>query len=369
MTIQAAQQMGLQAISLDPAADTPSSKIAPFIQGKLSDPEAIAQLLKACDHVTLENEFIPAKAIEEALRIARKPESMLTPNLQCLATIQDKLKQRETLTKIGVPTPQAIALTNMGEEAEDRFGFPMVLKARFGGYDGKGTIVAHSRDDLMKAEPKWGAGGWMAEEFVPFRRELAVMVARTEECEIEFETVETQQVNCVCDVTYPAALWNAETSTDGVPMKAVQAMNGFGLFGVELFELESGEVLVNEIAPRPHNTGHYSLNWGEISQFEMLVRIAVGLDFPVPTDGILKGLPVYMVNLFGVEGAKDIRGAMKEALAFEPSARIHWYDKTDARPGRKLGHINLISWKEEAPHTVLPHLLRTRDAFYEGWCR
>ncbi len=243
----------------------------------------------------------------------------------------------------------------------------MVLKARFGGYDGKGTRVVQSLEELEATRPLWGSGGWLAEEYVPFRRELAVMVARNADQVLELETMETQQRDCVCDITYPARLWDPTGETHGVPVAAVEAVGGYGLFGVELFELETGEVLVNEIAPRPHNTGHYSLNWGDLSQFEIHVRLVVGLPLPKPGDGKLKGLPVYMANLLGQENAGDYRRGIARALEVEPSARIHWYGKAESRPGRKMGHLNLVARHDEPPHNMLPHLNRVRDAFYEGW--
>ena len=146
----------------------------------------------------------------------------------------------------------------------------------------------------------------------------------------------------------------------------MEAVAGFGLFGVELFELDTGAVLVNELAPRPHNTGHYSLNWGDLSQFEIHVRLVMGMPLPRPGDGRLKGRPVYMANLLGQEGAGDYRLGIARALEVEPSARIHWYGKAESLPGRKMGHLNLVARHDEPPHAMLPHLNRVRDAFYEG---
>ena len=367
MSIQAAQRMGYTCLSLDPGETTPASLVAKAMRGSLHDPGAIASLLSRCRVVALENEFIPATALREACELAAYDEASLTPSIGSLATIQDKLSQRRTLAAAGVPSPHAVELDGDGYRAKREVGFPMVLKARFGGYDGKGTQVARTPEDLHEFRELWSDGGWMAETFIGFRRELAVMVARSPSQTIELETVETQQRNYVCDVTYPARLWDPSTDTHGVPAAAIEAIGGYGLFGVELFELETGEVLVNEIAPRPHNTGHYSLDWGDLSQFEIHVRLALGLPLPAPTDGRLKGLPVYMINLLGQENALDVRKAIARAIEVEPSARVHWYGKAEARPGRKMGHINLIARHEEPPHAMLPHLNRIREAFYEGW--
>lgn len=368
MSIQAAQRMGYTCISLDPGSVTPASLIAANHVGALHDVEAIAKLLRSSQVATLENEFIPADAIRQACELAGFEDSRLTPSIACLATIQDKLLQRRALADAGVPTPHAVALEGDGKEAVRELGFPMVLKARFGGYDGKGTRIANSLEEFEEFRSLWGGGGWLAEAYVPFRRELAVMVARSHDQILELETVETQQRDCVCDVTYPAYLWDPTITTAGVPVAAVEAVGGYGLFGVELFELETGAVLVNELAPRPHNTGHYSLDWGDLSQFEVHIRLALGLPLPRPSDGKIKGRPVYMANLMGQEGAKDFRNAIARAMEVEPSARVHWYGKAESRPGRKMGHLNLVARREEPPHAMLPHLNRVRDAFYEGWC-
>jgi 5-(carboxyamino)imidazole ribonucleotide synthase len=367
MSIQAAQRMGLACVSLDPGKETPASLVARSRVGALDDPDAVAGLLRDCRFAALENDFIPAASLREACRLAGIDEGRLTPTLGCLATIQDKLEQRRALARAGVPTPHAVPLEGDASAAIRDVGFPMVLKARFGGYDGKGTRVAHDRHELDGFAELWRSGTWLAEAFVPFRRELAVMVARSHDQTLELETVETQQREYVCDVTYPAHLWDPSVDTMGVPVSAVEAVEGYGLFGVELFELETGAVLVNELAPRPHNTGHYSLNWGDLSQFELQVRLVLGMPLPRPADGKLKGRPVYMANLLGQEGAVDYRDGLARALEIEPSARIHWYGKPESRPGRKMGHLNLVARHDEPPHTMLPHLIRIREAFYEGW--
>ena len=367
MSIQAAQKMGLLVASYDEAIDTPAGKLAPAIQGKLGDPEGLARFISRCRKVSFENEFVPANQLLQGIELAGREPDVVLPGVKTLAVIQDKLLQRQALMNRGVPCPYAMAIEGNGTMAAERIGFPMVLKVRFGGYDGKGTIIVHSQEEFLSHRHRWDAGGWLAEEFIPFRRELAVMVARNQTVEIQMETVETQQVNCVCDVTYPARLWSEATDVGAIPLEAVRAVDGFGLFGIELFELESGEILVNEMAPRPHNTGHYSLDWGDLSQFDLHVRLAMGLAIPHPSDGILKGAPVYMINLFGIEGANNVKKGIETALELEPSAHIHWYEKTESRLGRKMGHINLQARHNEPPHTILPRLHRIREAFYEGW--
>lgn len=346
MSIQAAQRMGLRCLSLDPGSDTPASQVADSLTGRLDDPEKVAEIFHSCQRVTLENEFIPGGVIAEAMMFSGVDPSVLTPSVETLQTIQDKLGQREAYLRHGAPTPKAVDINH----AVKQIGFPMVLKARFGGYDGKGTRYARTPEDLESHRSLWEQGGWLAEQFVPFRRELAVMVARSKTQTFCFPTMETIQKNHVCDLVFPSG-----TDASEAAISAVEAVNGFGLFGVELFELEDGSFQINEIAPRPHNTGHYTLDWGGISQFEMHVRLTMGYEIDQP-----EGQPACMANILGVETEKDWRRGMEAALKAEPRAHFHWYGKSEMKPGRKMGHINAVgeNCREVAE--------RAREAFFDA---
>jgi 5-(carboxyamino)imidazole ribonucleotide synthase len=334
---------------LDPGENSPASQIADHRKGSLSDPDAIASLLIECEYVTLENEFIPADAIRKALAKNGFDPARLIPGAPTLATIQDKLRQREAYADAGVPSPVAAAIAN-GEEVE-AIGFPCVLKARFGGYDGKGVRFVQTREEFDALRSLWSDGNWMAEAMVPFARELAQMVALTPMQTVVFPTVETVQSNHVCDLTYPC-----DQDAADIAIAAARAVGAAGLFGVELFQLENGEILVNEIAPRPHNTGHYSLDHGGISQFEVHVRVATGMPLP-PVESFA---PTVMANLIGQPGPQDFRQGIRAALAFDPRARVHWYGKADSKPGRKMGHLNLPNGTPEEARAA-------RAAFYAGW--
>lgn len=351
MSIQAAQRMGLRCLSLEAGADTPAAQIAPALQGRLDDPESLAQVLRRCARVTLENEFIPAAALHQALSLAGRDPGDLIPGADTLGTIQDKLRQRQALAMAGLPSPHAVAIDDDGREAAAAIGFPMVLKARFGGYDGYGTRFARTPEEMDSHRDLWGQGGWMAEQYVDFVREVAVMVCRGADEVRCFPTVETVQVDHRCDLVFPCSC-----DASSVAIGAVEAVGGLGLFGVELFETVTGELLINEIAPRPHNTGHYSLDWGGLSQFEAHVRLALG--FPLPD---IAGRPCAMANLIGVAGAGDYRDGLRGALAAVPECHVHWYGKAEARPGRKMGHINV------AGEECLPRVREARAAFMATW--
>lgn len=358
MSIQAAQRMGLSCLSLDPTQNSPASQIAPSVQGKLDDPEALAQIIGVSQSVTLENEFIPANSLRQAFELAQRDPSCLLPGVDTLATIQDKLLQRQAYAQHGAPTPKAVPIDPANPaKAQAEIGLPCVLKARFGGYDGKGTRYAKSPEEFESHRELWSNGNWMAEEFVPFERELAVMVCRSKAQTTCFPVMETIQSKHVCDLVFPADIYSkALHNAQQAAIAAVESVQGYGLFGVELFELPSGEVLINEIAPRPHNSGHYTLDWGGISQFDAHVRLCLGV--PAPE---LTGHPVCMANLLGQPNAGDVNLAIVKTLNSHPEARIHWYGKAESRPGRKMGHLN-VPGPDNKDRAVAG-----RNTFYQAW--
>lgn len=353
MSIQAAQRMGLRCLSADENADCPAGQVAPSIEADLHDPEALAPLFGSCAVVTLENEFVPADVIRAALREVGRPESMVVPSISCLETIQDKLKQRMRLKAAGVPCPEAVPLNDDGALAVAKVGYPMVLKARFGGYDGKSIRYAKTKDDFEDLRTVWQDGDWLAEQLVPLKREVSTMVVRTPKEVLCFPTMETVQVSHVCDLVFPC-----ELDASDLAVAAVEAVEGIGVFGVEMFEDEKGRLSVNEIAPRPHNTGHYTLDWGGISQFDQHIRVVIG----VPPHSI-DGMPTCMANLFGQPDAGDYRPAMVAALRQFPSVGFHWYGKAETRTGRKMGHINAVG------SDCVEHARTARDAFYKAWSK
>lgn len=351
MSIQAAQRMGLRCLSLDLAPDSPAAQIAESVQGRLDDPDAISTVLIECERITLENEFIPGAAIREAFGKAGRDRSCLLPRTETLETIQDKYSQRKALEAHGVPSAHAVPIDGNPVQAVSEIGFPMVLKSRFGGYDGKGTRYARSAEELESHRHLWETGGWMAEAFVPFVRELAVMVFVSETEVGTFPTMETVQTNHVCDLVFPSGVDASKVAVD-----AVRAVNGLGLFGVELFELADGSFVINEIAPRPHNTGHYTLDWGGVSQFEQHVRLAMGFPLGKPS-----GNETCMANLLGVsDSAGNLLDAIR-AATMEPGVHVHWYGKAP-RTGRKVGHINVVG-----PDCV-NRAKRARERFWAAYC-
>ena len=351
MSIQAAQRMGLNCISLDPDENSPAAQIASSVTGALNDAESVAEIIRRSAKITLENEFIPARVIRQAFAMTGRNLDALLPGINSLELIQDKYHQRKAFKEAALKGPKFALVEDDGALAVASIGFPMILKARFGGYDGKGTQLAESPLEFEELSMIWRDGGWYAEEFVHFKREIAVMVYRTPAFEYAFPTMETRQTHHVCDLVYPAANIDARD----IALAAVRAVEGFGLYGVEMFDTEQG-ILINEIAPRPHNSGHFSLDWGGISQFETHVRLC--MDMPIPTP---QGEETCMANLLGQEGAVDFRRGIAAALKAEPAAHIHWYGKAKSKPGRKMGHINVVG------NQSIARAERARAAFYRGW--
>jgi 5-(carboxyamino)imidazole ribonucleotide synthase len=166
-----------------------------------------------------------------------------------------------------------------------------------------------------------------------------------------FPTMESVQTDHVCDLVFPAGVDASE-----IAIQAVEAVQGYGLFGVELFELEDGSFQVNEIAPRPHNTGHYTLDWGGVSQFEQHVRLVMGWPCAKP-----EGQPTCMANLLGQPGAGDYQKGLEAALQGDADVHVHWYGKVESRPGRKMGHINVTGEK------CVERAKAARERFYGAW--
>lgn len=351
MSIQVAERMGFRCVSIDPEINTPAGMVAPSIQGRLNDPEALARMIEQCIVVGLENEFVPVDALRRAFEMAGRPVESLTPTLDALALIQDKLLQKKALTEAGIPTTNAVMIDGDGAAAVAQIGFPMILKARFGGYDGRGTRLALTASDLEDHRSVWQDGGWLAEQQVNFKRELAVMVFVGRSGMGCFPTVETLQTNHVCDLVFPS-----DADASKIAMDAVRVFQSRGLFGVELFEMEDGSILVNEIAPRPHNSGHFSLDWGGPSQFDQYIRSILGVPF-APLDGI----PTAMANLVGQPNTGPYHKGLMAALAHDPGVSVHWYGKAESRPGRKMGHINATG------KNALERVKAAREAFYQGW--
>jgi 5-(carboxyamino)imidazole ribonucleotide synthase len=335
----AATELGVEVVVFERAADSPAGRIAGHeIVADWADPAAQQRLLALADVVTLENEFVDADVLEALARGG----AQVRPGAETLRQVQDKLAQKRVLAAAGLPVAPFRDLPDPRDlaSAAEALGWPLIVKARYGSYDGYGNALVReaSESDAACRGLGWPGRTLMVEGYVPFARELAVMLVRGVDGEqAAYPVVETVQRNHIChEVIAPAAI-SAEAAERARALagRAAEAVGVVGALGVELFLLADDSILVNELAPRPHNSGHYTIEGCETSQFEQHLRAVLG--WPLGSTRLLG--PAAMVNLLGT-GAHLPRG-LADALAV-PGAHVHLYGKRVSRPGRTMGHVTAL---------------------------
>ncbi|HIK07384.1 MAG TPA: 5-(carboxyamino)imidazole ribonucleotide synthase [Trichormus sp. M33_DOE_039] len=339
----AAQKLGVELIVQTPSNQDPAVAIAQdTILAAVDDADATKMLAAKSDVITFENEFVDLEALSQLANQG----VCFRPRLEALAPLLDKYHQRRYLSDLGLPVPQFFAIEPQEDLAAKiaDLDFPIVLKSRRHGYDGQGTFIIR---DLATLQEKLELSSnnptlFLVEEFIPFERELAIIAARSVDGEVViYPVVETQQEQQVCRrVIAPAEITPEQVATaEAIAYKLLNSLQVVGVFGIELFLTADGKVLVNEIAPRTHNSGHFSLDACETSQFEQHLRAVCGLPLGNPT---LQYATAVMVNLLGYETSQSDYQNKRQQLAAIPQARVHWYGKTESRPGRKLGHVTVL---------------------------
>jgi 5-(carboxyamino)imidazole ribonucleotide synthase len=340
MTCLAAWPLGIRVAVLGSPEEPAGLVAAGVVAGDWKDPVAVRALGKVSSVVTLENEFVDADVLAE-VAAAGTP---VYPLPESLAVIQDKALQKALLDSYGLPVPPHVVVERQAELAAvgRDFGWPLVLKARKLGYDGYGNATCRTPDEAEQAFGRLNAGeGVLAEAFVPFVCELAAMVARsTQGEEAVYPVCETIQRDHVCnEVVVPARIDEAlRDEAKRVARAAAAAADGLGVTGVEMFLLETGQVLINELAPRPHNSGHYSIEACETSQFENHLRGILGLALGPP---LLRAPSAAMVNILGTVAGPS-RPGLAGALSVR-GAHLHLYDKAEVRVRRKMGHVTALA--------------------------
>lgn len=341
MMADAANKLGVKLIVQTPSRNDPAVSIAQdSIFAPINDAAATEILARKCDIITFENEFVNLAA----LSLLEKNGVCFRPQLSALAPVLDKYEQRCYFKELGLPVPEFLALSKEQEIELQiaNFGFPIVLKARRHGYDGQGTFIIRDIATLSKIINQ-SQTQFLVEEFVPFQRELAIIAARSVNGEIViYPTVETFQENQVCRWVIAPAKISQEQSLEieAIAHKLLNSLQYVGILGIELFLKADGTILVNEIAPRTHNSGHFTLDACVTSQFEQHLRAVCGLPL---TNTTLNCHSAVMVNLLGYEISQSDYQKQRQQLADVPQSIVHWYGKTESRPGRKLGHITVLS--------------------------
>jgi 5-(carboxyamino)imidazole ribonucleotide synthase len=349
----AARALGLDLVVQTPQADDPAVAIAQAtVFAAVADGAATATLATQCEVITFENEFIDCTG----LQALADQGIQFRPSLEVLALVLDKRHQRECFARLGLPNPRYEALT--GDEDNQQLhakateiGFPLVMKTCRLGYDGYGTQIVQARSQLQPAWDRFQRAPILLEAFVPFQQELAILVARSASGEIAlYPTVETQQVGQICRRVFAPARVSPRVSTtmEQLARTLADQLSLVGILGIECFLTQDDQVLINEIAPRTHNSGHYTLEACATSQFEQQLR-AVS-DRPLgPTH--LTVPQAVMVNLLGLEESEAQHHQKLQALKQLPQATLYWYNKA-IRPGRKLGHITQTLNAETDPTTA-----------------
>lgn len=339
MFTMAALSMGYRVMVLDPDPHSPAGNVASeHVQADYVDPTALSRLGKACAAVTTEFENVPA----ETLRILSR-YCPVRPAAEPVAILQDRIHEKSFLRDHGYPTAPFAVVRSAAEldSALDQVGFPALLKVSRFGYDGKGQARIVDRADAHRAFREMGEEACVLERLLNLSLELSVVLARGADGATAFYPVsENSHRNGILDISIvPARV--AATVSDAAQTTAARiadSLNYCGVMAVEFFLLEGQQLIVNEIAPRPHNSGHYTLDACVTTQFEQQVRALCAL--PLGDTRLLT--PVVMVNLLG-DSWNGADGPRWAPLLARPEVKLHLYGKREARPGRKMGHFNCLA--------------------------
>jgi 5-(carboxyamino)imidazole ribonucleotide synthase len=343
MSAFAAKRMGFSVAVLEKDKNSPAGQLTHLeYTGWVNDNALMKRFAAASDVITLENEFVDYSRIEFLESLGKK----VYPSSKTISLIQDKLIQKETLAKNGIPVPKFTAVSHKTDldKIVKELGIPFILKSRKMGYDGYGNAFVRKND----FEPAFDKlthrhSKLLAEELVDFKMELAVMVVRTKKEIKAYPVVQTIQKNHICHTVIAPAKISPKIAQQAkeIAIESVLAVKGFGIFGIEFFYTPKGKILVNEMAPRPHNSGHYTIEGCYTSQFENHIRSVLNL--PLGAAEMVNPCAV-MINLLGKRNGPGIVGNYITALAND-KVHLHIYGKHTSRVGRKMGHITVTGSK------------------------
>lgn len=339
MLTLAAKPLGFDVVVINPSANSPAAQVgAQEIVADLYDQKALEQLSSMVDFLTVEIEHLDAEVLEKL-----STKKSINPAPATIRLIQDKLEQKRFLAKHNIPIADFRSVTDQASAAKalSDFGGKMLLKARHGAYDGRGNRVVNSLKDIDAAFKVFDGRDLYAETYVPFVKELAVVVAR-DLCgqTATYPVVETiHQRNICLEVLSPASIKPAQREqAEELATKVVNLLDGAGVFAIEMFLTVDGHILVNEIAPRVHNSGHLTLEANRTSQFEQHVRAITGL--PLGNTEMIMPAAV-MINILGEHDGPTKLTGIENALA-NPDVSVHIYGKSPTKVDRKMGHLTAI---------------------------
>ncbi|MFB6162385.1 MAG: 5-(carboxyamino)imidazole ribonucleotide synthase [Halococcoides sp.] len=359
MLAESANPLGIDVIVLDPTERAPATPVATdHIVAAFDDREAIRDLARRSDVLTYEIEL----ADEDALAaIESETGTPVHPRPGTLATIADKYEQKQTFANAGIPVPDFRAVDDADDahDAIEAFGTPAMLKARRGGYDGRGNVLIEDPSDIEHALEELG-GPAMIEEFVDFERELAVIACQGDDEIDTFPVTETIHEAEILRETIAPARTCSETLDQAAALAedVLDALDGRGVYGVETFETSDGEILLNEVAPRPHNSGHWTIEGAVTSQFEQHARAVTGRPLGSTT---LRSRTVS-TNILGAGDPRPATLQGVDDVLDAPKVALHWYGKQEVRPLRKMGHLTTIAEPGADPELLLERIRHHRDS-------
>ncbi|PNH24334.1 5-(carboxyamino)imidazole ribonucleotide synthase [Staphylococcus haemolyticus] len=334
MMAQSAQKMGFKVICLDPNPDSPCKSVAhEFITAAYDDEEALHELGEKSDVITYEFENISA---EQLIRLTQKFN--IPQGYQAIQLLQDRLTEKQTLQQAG---SKIVPFLPIKEEKDlhvviNQLGYPFIVKTRFGGYDGKGQVLVKNEESIQKAKDLISQQECVAEQFLDIALEVSLTVTIGNQKQITyFPLQENEHRNQILFKTIVPARSDKEQEARGEINKIINEVHFVGTFTVEFFIDKSNHLYVNEIAPRPHNSGHYSIEACDYSQFDTHILAVTGQNLPKEIE-ILK--PAVMMNLLG----RDL-DLLEDQFANHPEWHVHIYGKPERKPNRKMGHMTILT--------------------------
>lgn len=342
MFTHAAQRLGYRVAVFESESDSPASQVAdrcfcPADSPDQSPESLVGQMAQLCDVITIEFENIPASLVQLAAE-----HTYTHPGADFLHVCQDRKQEKQSLTDIGCPTTPFVAVSSQQQvaAAASQLGWPLVLKTARSGYDGKGQCLVRSLADLPDAWQRLNCDHVVAEQWIDFVAEVSMITARNAAGQvISYPLLENQHAHHILDVTscpVRAELLPLQEQARAISLQVAEAFSVVGLFCIEFFVTRDGRLIINEMAPRPHNSGHLTIEAFDISQFEMQVRAICNLPLRQPQ----QLCPAAMANLLGDVWAE---GQPNWAAALEcPRTYLHLYGKAEPRPGRKMGHLTVL---------------------------
>ncbi|GMY32129.1 phosphoribosylaminoimidazole carboxylase, chloroplastic-like isoform X1 [Fagus crenata] len=362
MLCQAASQMAIKVMILDPLENCPASSLSyNHMVGSFDDSAMVRQFAKRCDVLTVEIEHVDVETMEMLEQIGVDCQ----PKASTIRIIQDKYLQKVHFSRHAIPLPEFMQIDDLegAKRSGDLFGYPLMIKSKRLAYDGRGNAVAHSEEELSSAVAALGGfdRGLYVENWAPFVKELAVIVARGRDNSILcYPVVETIHKENICHIVKAPANVTSDIRKRAadVAYKAVSSLEGAGVFAVELFLTGDGQILLNEVAPRPHNSGHHTIESCYTSQYEQHLRAVVGLPLGDPS---MKTPAAVMYNILGEDEGEPgfflAHQLIKRALSIS-GASVHWYDKPEMRKQRKMGHVTIVGPSMGAVEERLKSMLK-----------